>query len=149
LKPTRRSVIFVLFAGEEAGRLGSLHFINHPPVEKSQIRVNINLEQVGRRNPQLPGFWVVGSESLAPSVYSAALKAGTAVQFEPAKSRMGVFRMSDNYSFYAKDIPALLISCGGFPEQHSPDDMAELIDFEHLRRASLLTYALVMELGSR
>jgi hypothetical protein len=148
-RPPGRSVIFALFAAEETGRLGSLHFVHHPPVELSRILLNINLEQVGRKNAQLDGFWLLGPESLQAASISTSRNVGVAVAFETAASRMGVFRMSDNYSFHAKGIPALLISCGSFPEYHSPSDKAESIEFEHLRNAGLFAQALIMNLGSR
>jgi Peptidase family M28 len=147
--PHERSVIFALFSAEEAGRLGSLHFLAHLPVKKDRIVSNVNLEQVGRKNPELEGFWVVGSDSLRPPLDSAVRRAvGSRVQFEPAESRMPVFRASDNFSFYARGIPSLLVSGGGFPEYHSAGDTPERIDFEYLRQASLFAYVVVMELAS-
>ena len=143
VKRPRRSVIFTLFAAEEAGLLGSLHFVKYPPVELNRILLNINLEHLGRKNADLDGFWAWGPINTQSALDLAARKLGLTVRFETAESGMSVFRGSDNYSFYGKGIPALVITSGGFPGYHSPADKPELIDFEHLRNACLLTRELI------
>ncbi|GAB3887754.1 hypothetical protein GCM10028825_19280 [Spirosoma agri] len=44
----RRSLLFVLFSGEEQGLLGSQHFVNNSPIPLRQIIGNINIDMVGR-----------------------------------------------------------------------------------------------------
>lgn len=48
LKPTKRSVLLGLWAGEEVGLLGSLYFVNDCPVGLENITVNLNLDMIGR-----------------------------------------------------------------------------------------------------
>lgn len=46
----KRSIIFISFSGEEEGLLGSKYFVNHLPVDKSAVKVMINMDMVGRLN---------------------------------------------------------------------------------------------------
>jgi len=42
--PPKRSVLFVAFTGEEKGLLGAFHFVAAPPVDKSSIVANVNMD---------------------------------------------------------------------------------------------------------
>lgn len=55
----KRSVLFILFGGEECGLYGSTHYVNHPifPVEKTTLM--INLDMVGNGT----GFFVSNGKS--------------------------------------------------------------------------------------
>lgn len=46
VKP-KRSVLFILFGGEECGLLGSTYYVNHPKVPKENVICMINLDMVG------------------------------------------------------------------------------------------------------
>jgi hypothetical protein len=43
-----RTIVFVAFAGEELGLLGSAHYVNHPVVPLERTAAMINLDMVGR-----------------------------------------------------------------------------------------------------
>jgi len=55
---------------------------------------------------------------------------------------------SDTLSFYQKGLPAILLGSGGFPENHTPNDNLDLIDYEHLKRAALFVLDYLKELGN-
>ena len=42
----RRSVLFVLFTGEEQGILGSIYFVAHPPVDAKSMVADVNVDFV-------------------------------------------------------------------------------------------------------
>ncbi|MFP4023827.1 MAG: M20/M25/M40 family metallo-hydrolase [Thiohalospira sp.] len=46
IKP-KRSVMFILFGGEECGLVGSTYYVNHPKVKKENVICMINLDMVG------------------------------------------------------------------------------------------------------
>ena len=48
----KRSIIFVNFAGEEIGMLGSSYFVNHLPVPAEKIVAMINFDMIGRMNDE-------------------------------------------------------------------------------------------------
>jgi acetylornithine deacetylase/succinyl-diaminopimelate desuccinylase-like protein len=54
VRPPARTVIFVAFAGEEFGLLGSAYYVKHPVVPMAQTLAMVNLDMVGRlRNQRL------------------------------------------------------------------------------------------------
>ncbi len=48
-----RSLVFVAFAGEELGLLGSSHYVSHPALPLEQTVAMINLDMVGRANGRI------------------------------------------------------------------------------------------------
>ena len=46
LAPTKRSILFCVFTGEEKGLLGSNYFVQHPTVALKDIAADINLDQL-------------------------------------------------------------------------------------------------------
>lgn len=62
----RRTLVFVLFGGEEMGLLGSEHFVGNPAAGLSRCIAMLNLDMVGVGN----GVWVAGGENF-PAVCAA------------------------------------------------------------------------------
>jgi len=46
VKP-KRSILFILFGGEECGLIGSTYYVNHPKVKRENVICMINLDMVG------------------------------------------------------------------------------------------------------
>ncbi|MDR0333517.1 MAG: M20/M25/M40 family metallo-hydrolase [Dysgonamonadaceae bacterium] len=138
---TNNPILFVAFSNEEEGLLGSRYFVNSNVVPIEQIKLNINLEMLGRshefgRNKflitgtQHSNFQDIVVEFNKETEWGVA-DAGEIVNF--------LFRMSDNYSFveYAQQhnfcIPAhTIVTSLGFEHIHQVDDEVEYIDFENL-----------------
>jgi len=57
------------------------------------------------------------------------------------------FGPSDHASFYARDIPVFFFTTGPHPDYHTPDDMADRINFGGLQRISSFVADLATELG--
>ncbi len=148
LNPLKCSVIFVLFTSEEAGHTGSVHFLEHPPVPIGNIKTSINIEQIGSKNRNVKGIWAIGPASLK-NKFQSANKRSVKMDFkyDYTKSFVDAIRGSDTYSFYLKDIPAVILGSGGFPDWHTPRDKLDLIDYKHLHKSALLLYECIVETG--
>jgi len=148
--PNRRPVMFTLFTAEEAGHYGSLHFLEHPPVPLEQIALNINIEQIGSKHRNVKGIWGIGPPSQRELLFSAHKKVeDIELSFDGIDSQVRVIQGSDTWSFYLKKVPAILLGSGGFPEHHSPGDTIDLIDFDHLYKATLLVYEYILEIANK
>jgi hypothetical protein len=145
--PLPRSVLFALFTAEEAGHLGSLHFLAHPPVPRDAITAVINVEQVGRVTPEARGFEAIGSEDLLPSIRRAGERIGTSLRVVSISENWEAMQGSDAATFVGSGIPTVLLGGGGFPEYHSPEDDPDLIDGAHLLEAARILRALVEEMA--
>lgn len=122
----RRSLVFVAFAAEEMGLLGSKYFVNNPLVDMKRVQLMINLDMVGRLNEESRAISVGGTGTavgLAEMVQSRAQQHG----LNPALSPEG-YGPSDHASFYGKDISVLFFMTSISPEYHTPDDDAGLIN---------------------
>jgi Zn-dependent M28 family amino/carboxypeptidase len=115
-----RSILFIFFDAEEAGLLGSAHFVKEPTMDLESINAMINLDMVGNlrnNNLSLSGTGTaVEFETLVPEVVEASTV--------EASLTPGGTGPSDHTSFYAKDIPVLFFFTGMTPEYHTPEDQA-------------------------
>ncbi|HET8675680.1 MAG TPA: M28 family peptidase [Blastocatellia bacterium] len=147
----RRSMLFVLFFGEEKGMLGSRYYGRHPifPIEKTVA--DINLEQVGRTDsdegPQ------VGTASLTGFDYSdvgAMMKeAGslTGVRvYKHERNSDAYFGRSDNQALADQGVPAhTLCVAFSYPDYHGAGDHWEKIDYANMEKvARMVALAAVM-----
>jgi hypothetical protein len=147
--PLKRSVVFILFTAEEIGHFGSLHYVAHPAIPHDQVLLNINLEQIGARTRNVDGIWAIGPASEEATFLSLREQVeGIELGYDDIESQVNVISGSDTLSFYLKQHPAIILGSGGFPEHHQPSDNIDLIDFDHLHRATLVVKAYINELGN-
>ncbi|MFO0754446.1 MAG: M20/M25/M40 family metallo-hydrolase [Thermodesulfovibrionales bacterium] len=127
--PHDRTIVFVAFAGEEAGRRGSRQYVSRlkeSPAEKCVAMVN--LDTVGRLGKNR--LLVLGAGSArewAPLFRGAGYVTGVEVETVP-----GELDASDNVSFEEAGIPAVQLFSGPHPDYHRPADTPEKIDLEGL-----------------
>lgn len=152
LNPPKRSVLFILYTGEELSILaGSEHFLRNPPIPIEQISLNINIEQIGSKNRNYKGIWGIGSPQFNNDFsYISSSYQGTNFKYDDLNEEFkNAFRgQVDSWTYIKKGIPAILLSSGGFPEHHKAEDKIELIDFDHLFVASNFLYSFIVELGN-
>lgn len=123
-RPVRRSVLFLNFAAEELGLLGSSFFVAHPPVSRDSIVAMLNFDMVGYlRNNRLI---VSGAGSAGPFraiVDSVNGEVGLALSVLG-----GMRRNSDDAPFRARGIPALRFHTGMHPHYHNTTDRADNVN---------------------
>ena len=104
----KRSMLFAFWDGEEKGLLGSIHWVGQPTVPLDHVVLNINADMVGRsRGGKLE---VSGSRTMPGlrRLFSTQNETtGLAIDFP-----WDIKTNSDHYTFYKKQIPALLIHTG-------------------------------------
>jgi hypothetical protein len=142
----RRSILFMAFAGEEHGLLGSSHYVNHPTVPLDKTVAMINLDMVGRAG----GSILVDGLANAPSVdedLKAAEAAGT-LKMKALRGGPGA-GASDDASFLLRKIPSLNFFSGFHSDYHRPTDTWEKIDAAGGAAVADLALALVRRLANR
>jgi Zn-dependent M28 family amino/carboxypeptidase len=108
----RRSIMFVSVTAEEGGLLGSGAFVENPPVPRSQIVANFNVD-----SPQVFGLTndvaAIGLEmnTLGETFRTVAEEHGLAAKGDP-NPNAGSFYRSDQVSFAKVGIPALYLQRG-------------------------------------
>lgn len=125
LPKQKRGVLFISFAGEELGLLGSRHWVDDPPLPLDHAIAMINLDMIGRlRDGKVyVGGAATGSnfrgvlERLLPqhkitADFSGSFDAGS----------------SDHTSFLSKRIPVLFFFSGLHADYHKPSDTWDKIN---------------------
>src|SRR5882672_1165535 len=140
----KRSVLFIAFAGEEIGLLGSSNFANHPTVPVKSIDAMINMDMIGRvSNNRLFIGGVGTSPSLKQTVEDLNKPVGLALNFSDSG-----YGSSDHTSFNAKKIPVLFFFSGLHTDYHKPSDTADKINAEGAVKVLSVVYGTVDRLAT-
>ncbi|GKS70207.1 PDZ domain-containing protein [Nitrosomonas sp. PY1] len=134
-----RSVIFVAFTGEEAGLLGSRHYLTQTkkyPADK--ITAMLNLDTVGRlNNSPVTVFGTGSARELAHIFRGASFVTGIPVNTVPDD-----FGSSDQAAFIRAGIPAIQLFATAHEDYHTPGDTIDKID-----AAGLVKVAAILKEG--
>ena len=141
-----RTLVFIAFAGEERGLLGSAHYVTDPTVPVADTVAMLNLDMVGRARG---GVDVSGLEA-APSIeddLSAAIRAaGNGLEIRRQGPGAG---RSDDSSFIARQIPAINFFTGFHNDYHRPGDDWDKIDASGTKNVATLALELAARLAAR
>jgi aminopeptidase YwaD len=140
----KRSVLFMTFAGEEIGLLGSSYFVNHTDVPLTNIDAMINMDMIGR---MINNRLFVGGVGTSPGFKPALEQLDKNVGIDLNFSESG-YGSSDHTSFNAKKIPVLFFFSGLHTDYHKPSDTADKINSEGAMRVLSLVYGLTGRLAS-
>ncbi len=141
-----RTVVFVAFAGEEAGRLGSRHYVSaEGPRPTEGILGMVNLDTVGRLGN---GKLLVLGTGTAREWVHVFNGAGfvTGVKVEGVQRDVGG---SDQVSFIEAGIPAVQLFTGPHLDYHRPSDTADKVDLEGLAGVAAVAREAVVYLAGR
>jgi hypothetical protein len=142
--PFPRTILFVAFAGEERGLLGSAHYTANPLLPLDRTAAMVNLDMVGRLDGEKLIVHGTGTGTgFDPLVDRLAAAAGLATAKEP-----GGFGPSDHSSFYARKIPVLHLFTGSHTDYHRPTDTADKINYLGMARITRVVAELVRELAT-
>jgi hypothetical protein len=141
--PPARTVVFAAFAAEEAGRLGSAHFVTAPAFAPGRTLAMVDLDTVGRLEGRK--VLVLGGAS-APEWVHIFRGAGYLAGVETALAAEGL-DASDDVTFRRAGVPAVQVFGGPSADYHRPTDTVERIDAAGLEKVALLTAEVVGHLA--
>ena len=120
----RRTVVFVAVTAEEAGMLGSKHYVDNPVRPRDGIRAVLNIDSVGRLGTAPLG--VIGSATATewPHVFRG-IGFVTGIQTQMATQGL---ESSDQASFIAKGIPGVQLFTPPHVDYHRPGDTPDKVD---------------------
>lgn len=121
----RRGVLFLTFAGEELGLLGSSYYVNHPELPLKDDVAMINMDMIGRvRDDKI----YIGGVATG-STFSALMKQlAPEHDFKADLSEKAGYGSSDHTSFTTKQIPVLFFFSGLHADYHKPSDTWDKIN---------------------
>lgn len=138
-----RSILFLGVSGEEKGLLGSEYFSDHPTVPIGSIVANVNIDMIGRNEPD--SVVVIGKNysSLGEVVHRMTAEHAALLGLGAGDDRWpdeGFFGRSDHYNFVRKDIPAVFFFAGPHADYHQPSDEVDALDTDKAARVARLVF---------
>lgn len=118
------SILFIAFAGEEAGLQGSKYYTEHPLLPLSKIRFLINLDLLGTGDE---GITVVNATEFERD-FSILQSINDTAKYVSNVGKRGKAKNSDHYYFSEKGVPAFFIyTLGGVTWYHDVMDKSETL----------------------
>jgi aminopeptidase YwaD len=129
-QPQKYSIVFIAFAGEEIGLIGSQYFTSHPMFPLKKIKFLINFDMAGTGDD---GIQVVNGK-IYPAKFDLLVKLNTEGNLLKQIKNRGEACNSDHCMFHQKGVPCFFIyTLGGIQAYHDVYDKAEtlpLTEFE-------------------
>jgi len=123
VKP-KRSVLFILFAGEELGLYGSDFYCDNPLFPTNKSVAMINLDMIARNgNDSIE----IEGEKMNPDLCNIVRKENEFVGLKIIEPKEDLFARSDQYNFFKKDISVVGITSGLHKDYHTVRDNPESI----------------------
>lgn len=140
-----RTLIFVAFAGEELGLLGSAHYAEHPAVPLRDTVAMIDLDMVGRAHGRVETSGISTAPSLQRDLDAAAKVIGG---IRLGSNGPGSGR-SDDSSFIERRVPAVIFFTGFHDDYHRPGDDWDKIDAPGTARIAALALEFAARIAAR
>jgi hypothetical protein len=163
VKP-KRSILFMAFAGEESGLVGSRYLVDHPMFPIDKMICELQMDMVGRNSDGIQNgdrnrvdkaeenvdtMRLVGSKRISTELHELILDLNQYVNFRFKYDSEDVYTRSDHYAFAAKGIPAAFLFCGFHPDYHQPTDTPDKINYEKVTNAAKLFYLTALQSANR
>lgn len=136
----KRSVLFVLFAGEEKGLFGSYYYVNNPLVPLKSTVAMLNLDMISRNS--IDSLILEGS-SVSPDITKIIKDLNKKLKFNfviPVEQG-AYFGGSDHYNFYKKDIPMIFFFSGTHQDYHQVSDNPDKINADKAAKVAKLAFS--------
>lgn len=147
----RRSILFISFAGEEKGLLGSKHYVKFPPIPLKNTVCDLNIDMIGRIDDAHKSdsnyIYVIGSDKISTRLHNINeecnflyTKLSLNYKFNDPKDKNRFYFRSDHYSFAKYNVPVIFYFNGVHADYHKESDEVEKINFELLEKRARLVF---------
>ena len=141
-KNLQYNIIFLATTGEENGLLGSYYHVNKFDFKPENIIINLNMDMISRTDEKHSSnenyLYSIGTD-INPKIASYFRTADNLFSdcyfdysYDNSNDLSGVYHRSDQYSFYKKKIPSIMLFSGLHNDYHKFSDKVEKIDFQLL-----------------
>ena len=158
----RRSILFVWHTGEELGLIGSDYFTRHPTVPRDSIVAQLNIDMIGRGEPDDiagggPGYLqVIGSRRLSTELGDIVEAVNHEMtpsfhfdySFDANGNPANYYCRSDHYMYARFGIPIAFLTSGSHRDYHQVTDEPQYIDYEKMAHVSRLVAATAVRIAA-
>lgn len=161
----RRSLLFMCFAGEENGLIGSRYYTENPIFPNASMVAELQMDMIGRNEERVDrrtgeilegpeenenSLHLIGTKKLSMELHELCVELNREhVGFDLEYDEEDVFYRSDHANFARQNIPIAFFFTGFHPQYHRPDDTVDRINFPKLVRVAQLVYAIAFELAEQ
>ena len=149
VKP-KRSVLFIWFAAEEVGLIGSKYYTQNPLLPVKNMTCMLNIDMVGRNEEKDDEtaaeneghIHLVGSRRGESELHDLIIntnKNHIGFEFEYDEEE-NVFGRSDQINFFRQGVPVAFLFGGFHPDYHQSSDLKTKINFNKVASAGRLVY---------
>jgi len=140
----RRGILFMSFAGEELGLLGSAAWVKEPTKPLDKAVAMVNMDMIGRIKDNKVYVGGVGTGSTLGKLLEQA-HGDSPLKFELSQSG---YTSSDHTSFVTKRVPVLFFFSGLHSDYHKPSDTWDKISPDPASQLLNIVARLTVELAS-
>lgn len=149
----RRSVMFIFFAAEEIGLIGSRHYCQRPVLPLNDVTCMLNIDMVGRNESSLKeaaeenegSIHLIGAKQGGNDLHDVIVDANKHVGFRFEMDEEAIFDRSDQFNFYRKGVGVAFLFGGFHPDYHQPTDRAERLNYKKIQAAARLYYLTIFK----
>jgi hypothetical protein len=121
----KRGILFLTFAGEEIGLLGSAYYVAHPELPLAKAVAMINMDMIGRvKNGKLYIGGVASGSNFRSMLDEITPKYRLTIDYSDSTG----YGSSDHTSFTIGHVPVLFFFSGLHADYHKPSDTWDKID---------------------
>ncbi len=121
----QRGILFMTFAGEELGLLGSSYYVNHPLLPLKDDVAMINMDMIGRIRDRKIYVGGVGTGTTFAALLQQLVPKH---DFDADLTEKAGYGSSDHTSFTTKQVPVLFFFSGLHADYHKPSDTWDKIN---------------------
>jgi Zn-dependent M28 family amino/carboxypeptidase len=136
----RRTMVFMTVSGEEEGLWGSEYYSEHPLFPMDKTSVDLNIDMVGRIDPDYKGdslnyVYAIGESKLSSDLRMITDSLNTDPKleidrkFNDPKDPNRFYYRSDHFNFARKGVPVIFYFNGVHADYHQPGDTVDKINF--------------------
>ena len=133
----KRSMMFILFAGEEKGFFGSRYYTSHPLHPLASTVAMLNLDMISRNNPD--SLYLEGAQQ-SPDITNIIRKENKKTKFKLVVKESDFLGGSDHYYFYKHNVPFIFFFTGLHKDYHQVSDNPDKSDYNKAARVSRLVF---------
>lgn len=141
----KRSLIFMAFAGEEEGLLGSKYFTENSGMDLSKVDLMVNFDMVGRLKETK--YLQIGGVGTAGGLQEQAVALADTNILKLTFTEEGS-GPSDHSAFYSKNIPVLYFTSGAHDDYHKPSDTWDKINYPGMVNIADLVFKMTSDLAN-
>jgi hypothetical protein len=140
----KRSILFITFAGEEEGLLGSLAYVGHPLFPLARTVAMLNLDMIGRNT--IDSLYLVSS-ARSPDITRIAQTENRYIGFKLGYTEELLLYAGDHGPFLKKKIPILFYHAGLHADYHQVTDEPQRINYHKVTRIARLVFRTAMHIA--